>query len=186
MSKKNNSKQVKKSNKTPEKALANTKLKQYLFALLTVVVIAGIVVGIVLLTKNKGNQEENKRFEDLTHISLKEFNALIGKSESDNDLKDLDSGFLTQEDIYVFIYNPDFDNEELESLIKRFGEDFKFNILVMNYEENKGISEQYSKLLLPDRPALIHIHLEQAITNDQIFINYREIQTALATFREGQ
>ncbi len=186
MSKKNNNKQSKKPKTQQLANPAKTKLKQYLFALLTVVLIAGIVVGIVFLFKNKDKEEDVGRFEDFTHISLKEFNALIGKSESDDDLKELDDAFLNEQDLYVFIYNPDFDNEDLENLIKKFEEDFKYNILVMNYEENEEISALYSKLALPDKPALIHIHLEQAVTDDDIYINYREIQTALATFREGQ
>lgn len=185
MSKNNNNKQTKKPNNQQQDSLAKTKLKQYLFALLIVIVITGSIVGLVFLLKNK-DKEDLGRFPDLTHISLKEYNALIGKSAADDDLKDLDDNFLNEDNVFIFIYHPDFDDKELEALILKFAEDFKFNILVMNYEENEAISEQYSKLKLPDRPALIHKYLESEITDDDIYINYREIQTALATFREGQ
>ncbi len=170
---------VNKQTKQAKNEKAKNKIKQYSYAFVSVIVIAMAIVGIVLLTKNKGENGEVKRFEEITHITLKQFNALTGNSESDDDYGDLDLDYLAQIDLFVFVYNPDFDNEELEDLINRYANNYKHNILVMNYQENQGISELFSKLRLPEVPGLIHIHLDEA-TNDSVYLNMKQIQTALA------
>lgn len=160
--------------------LKKAKLNQYIFAFVTVLILAGIAVGLFFLFKKDKGEEEIKRFEDITHISLKQFNALRGMSASDDDFGDLDSNFISETTLFVLVYNPDFDNEVLEELIKQYSENFEFNILVMNYQENEGISDLSDKLRLPEVPALIKISGEDEITEENIYINIREIRTALS------
>ncbi|MDD4090608.1 MAG: hypothetical protein PHY22_02725, partial [Acholeplasmataceae bacterium] len=92
-----------------KKTAAKKKRNQYLVGIgFGVLIVAIIVILIVVLNKKPQEEPEVKRFEDLIHISLKEYKALLGDEESDDDLAELDLDKIPTE-FYVFVYNPDYE-----------------------------------------------------------------------------
>jgi|LSQX01.1.fsa_nt_gb hypothetical protein len=168
-----------------KKTAAKKKRNQYLVGIgFGVLIVAIIVILIVVLNKKPQEEPEVKRFEDLIHISLKEYKALLGDEESDDDLAELDLDKIPTE-FYVFVYNPDYEEcpwcEELEEKITEIAlkyqeENDKNIILVMNYQENPEIEELYDDLEFPLKPVLIYIIGDKV---EEKYVNKNHIEIAL-------
>lgn len=138
-----------------------------------------IVVIVVLLNKKDKEEEVPKRFEDLTHITVEEYQAIINEGDESKRPEDLE--FYN---VYVFVYNPYYDDcslcESLDEIIKEKAlEEGSFNFYVLNIEDedNAGYGEILPENNLPNGPLLIHIQGEEVFEFASI---KAEIETILA------
>lgn len=150
----------KNSNKQQVNARTQMDYKILKVAGISLLVILVLAVGYLLLDKyvfNKDNQTETKRFEDLTHISLSEYKWLLNEDDT-NPLKNV------EHEVYVFIYNGDYDVcemcETLEADVKDAASKAKdkgYSFFVLDYNKYPEIQSYVSGLFLPNRPGLVHI-----------------------------
>lgn len=125
------------------------------------------------------------RFETVEHITLDQYKWLLNDNEED-EVEDV------KYDIYVYIYNGNFEEctvcEDLEAAVKAAADAAgvqNYSFFVMNYndEDNVGITSYISGLLLPTRPALIHIQGEALATSNAITTSPTAILSSLNQIR---
>lgn len=134
------------------------------------------VLGVMLWMEFKPDPKEPQlplRYENIEHVTTSIFEVLLGKKFKDELNEDDLEIFEELEkdlkyDVYVFIYNQDYENseesEKLEDTINDVynKEDRAFTIVVLNYLLNEDITsllEEYN-LNLPNTPVLVHIEGE--------------------------
>lgn len=152
----------KKTNKT-QKTVTKKDKTDYKILKIAGVTLLGVIVlfvGYLLLDKyvlNPNNDTTVERFEDIEHLTLNQYKWLLNADETEP----VDDVLY---DIYVFIYNSDYDTctmcASLEAEIEEAAElaaSKGYSFFVLNYQDYKEIATYVSGIFLPNRPALIHI-----------------------------
>ena len=178
-----NSKQTKtyKGKKTTPQKQQKPKVSKSLWITLSVVLLFGLVVGIYLFMESFNNEPEVNRYDNITHLELDQFQALL--SENKEPLKDIEDEI--KHDVYVFVYNEDYDVcttcADLESMIteKALKEGRTYTFFVLNYTAYPQIKEELSTNFLPGMPVLVHIEGE-SILEGNVYTNKLEIQSVLS------
>lgn len=133
----------------------------------------------------KDKEQNYDRFETLEHIVLDEYKWLLNDNEEDA-LEDV------KYDVYVYIYNGNFEEctvcEDLESAVIAAAEaagSQNYSFFVMNYNDtdNASLSSYISGLLLPSRPALIHIQGDALATENAMITSPTSILSTLNSIR---
>lgn len=146
--------------------------KQYkiiVYTFFAVVLVGVITLVLVLALKDRKPPELPERYEGYTQISTNHYKALVSSisydpAELEDEDREIYDSFKDdlKNDIYIFVYNPDYDesprSEELESFIKSIYDktNKSFTLLIMNFAENKDIFEVINSNI-EHAPALLHI-----------------------------
>jgi hypothetical protein len=181
MSKNNNQTKTYKGKKPTPQKQQKPKVSKSLWITLSVVLVFGLVVGIYFIIESFKKETEVTRYDNITHLELDQFQALLGEDKTPlDDIED-----VIKHDIYVFIYNEDYDVcttcAELENLIneKALKEGRTYTFFVLNYTDYPTIKEELSTNFLPNMPVLVHIEGE-SILEGKTYTNKLEIQSALS------
>lgn len=181
MSKNSNQTKTYKGKKPTPQKQQKPKVSKSLWITLSVVLMFGLVVGIYFMVESFNKELEVNRYENITHLKLEQFQALL--SDNKDPLDDIEDEI--KHDVYVFVYNEDYDVcttcAEIESLIneKASKEGRTYTFFVLNYSAYPQIKEELSTNFLPNMPVLIHIEGE-SILEGKIYTNKLEIQSALS------
>ncbi|MGI6360298.1 MAG: hypothetical protein ACOX02_04610 [Acholeplasmatales bacterium] len=138
-----------------------------------------IVLIVVSMKKKSEEPEEIKRFEDLTHITIGQYEAILN-----GDAALAPSGY-THSDTYIFIYNKDYDactlcgklDEDIRLKAKKEGRTYNFYVFDISVAGNEEIKNKISSNHLPNMPVLIHIYGSEVL---DIYIDELAIKTALS------
>ncbi len=142
----------------------------------TAVIIAIIVIS---LKKKPEEPEEVKRFEDLIHITIDEYEAILN-GEAALAPKD-----YTYSDTYIFIYNKDYDacvlcgelDEDITLKAKKDGRTYNFYVFDISVVGNEGMKDIIASNHLPNRPVLLHIYGSEVLDT---YTDELAIKTALS------
>lgn len=160
----------KKSQKTQKQNRSNL-----IFGIINISVVVGLailVIVLVVLSQRKPKVEEKpKRFENLTHITLSQYEAILR-----GDIFESPDG-LEYSNIYVYMYNPDYDacglcgffNDDIIRLATKEDALYHFYVLDISAEGNEGIIEKIEGNNLPTIPVFLHIYgqeLQETHTNE--------------------
>ncbi len=157
----------------------------YISSGLTLVLVVVLVLVFALKPKDDESVADDK-FPDIVHLSVNQYKYLINQIEkselTDEEQEALDES-LIKHDIYIFVYNPNFEEcqgcDEIALMLEdKFNKDDKdYTIFVINYNEHPEIKEQIEQNYLPDIPVLIHIQGEE--TKD-VYVNVLAIKSELS------
>lgn len=154
------------------------------------IVLVGVITLILVLAL-RGNKEDDlpERYEDIKQISSNHYKALISSfnfdmAELEDEEKEVYDSFKNdlKNDIYIFVYNPDYDEcprcEQLEQFIKTIynKENKDFTLLIMNYADNLNIFD-YVDGNIEKAPALLYIKGDKL---DQVYTTVNEIKYQLS------
>ncbi len=144
--------------------------KTIVYTFFGIVLVAVITLVIVLSIRSRREDDPIVRYEDLTHISTdiyKVFTKELDVIDLNDDDKEIYDGLDLRDDIYIFIYNPNYeecqDCEEIEAFIQSIysEEDKPYTFVLMNFNENEEMEELLNISALGIRPVLLHIEGEE-------------------------
>ena len=156
------------------------------FGIINVGIILGLavlVVVLIVLSMKKPTQDDKpiKRFEDLTHISLEQYEAILSGET-----------VLAPEDYehsntYIFIYNPNYDsctlckalNDDIIEKGKKEDRTYNFYVMDITSKDNEGMKEKLESNHLPNTPVLLHLYGSELLETS---IDELSIKSALTKF----
>lgn len=154
------------------------------------VVLVGVIILILVLSLRGGKTPElPERYEDHSKISVNHYKALVGyngfsPAELNDDDKEIYEEFKDdlKNDIYIFIYNPDYEEcprcEDIESFINSIldkKENKSYTFLLMSLTNNEDIFDILGQETEPT-PLLIHIKGDKL---EQTYQTLNDIRTEL-------
>ncbi|NMA05320.1 MAG: hypothetical protein GX931_02985 [Acholeplasmataceae bacterium] len=171
-----------------KKALKNKEQKEkrqnLIFGIINVgiiltVTITIIAVIVVSLKKKPEEPKEVKRFEDLIHITIDQYEAIIN-GEAALAPKD-----YLYSDTYIFIYNKDYDacplcgelDEDINLKAKKEGKTYNFYVFDISVVGNEGLKDIIANNHLPNKPVLLHLYGSEVL---ETHIDELAIKTALS------
>ncbi len=160
------------------------KRQNLIFGIINIgIVLSLVIVTIVLIivsTKKKAEEPEKvKRFENLTHITIEEYEAILN-GEAALAPKD-----YTHSDTYIFIYNSDYDvctlcgilDEDIKEKAKKEGKTYNFYVFDISAVGNEGMKSKIASNQLPNKPVLLHIYGSELLNT---YTDELAIKTALS------
>lgn len=179
---KKNQKVVKKSNVKADKIILYTVLGVLLLGLGA---LTYWVVDTYILKESEPNYARFQDLDNVKHISLDQYRWLVGDNEKD-------SLGTVNYDVYVYIYNGNFKEctvcESLESAViaaanAAAAQGYSFYVMDYNSKDTNGLPNYITNLLLPNRPALIHIEGEALASENAITTSPNSILSILNQIR---
>lgn len=178
---KKNQKVAKKSNVKADKIILYTVLGVLLLGLGA---LTYWVVDTYILKESEPNYARFESLKDL-HITLDEYKWLVGDNEED-------SLGTVNYNVYVYIYNGNFKEctvcESMESAVIAAAnaaaeKGYSFYVMDYNSKDTDGLPNYITNLLLPNRPALIHIEGEALASENAITTSPNSILSILNQIR---
>ncbi len=171
-----------------KKALTSKEKKErtqnLIFGIINIGIVASLVALVIALIvvsmkKKEEPPEEIKRFTDLTHITVEQYEAILN-----GDVALAPQGY-THSDTYIFIYNKDYDactlcgalDADITAKAKKEGRTYNFYVFDISVPENEGMKSKISSNHLPNMPVLIHIYGSEVL---ETHIDELAIKTALS------
>ncbi len=171
-----------------KKALKSKEKKErtqnIIFGIINIGIVATLVTVIIVLVvismkKKEEEPEEIKRFKDITHITVEQYEAILS-----GDVALAPSGY-THSDTYIFIYNRDYDactlcgklDEDIKEKAKKEGRTYNFYVFDISAPGNEGMKNKIASNHLPNMPVLIHIYGSEVLDT---YIDELAIKTALS------
>lgn len=162
MNQRNQKKQI---GRKPQKTMAQktATFEKVMWSGLGILLLIGISVGLYFVIANmikKPAKEEKKRFEDLTHITLEQYQGILN---GDHEITVGDEVIQVNHHVYIYVYNPDYDVctscNNLDALIQEAAtkEGKTYSFFVLNASLFEKINETIEGAQLPNHPALVHI-----------------------------
>ncbi len=155
----------KKGLKNKEKQEKKEKTQNLIFGIINIGIVLSLLVAIIVLIvfslkKKPEEPDKIKRFEDLIHITIDEYEAILN-GEAALAPKD-----YTHSDTYIFVYNSDYDacklcgvlDEDIVSKAKKEGKTYNFYVFDISIIGNEGMKDLIPNNHLPNTPVLLHIY----------------------------
>lgn len=152
----------KRNTQTKQAKQSNSNL---IFGIINVSIIVGLavlVVVLIVLSMKKPTKDNDpvKRYEDLTHITLEQYEAILNGETA------LAPEDYTFSDTYIFIYNPKYDsctlcgklNDDIIEKGKKEDRTYNFYVMDITAKENEGMKDKLSANHLPNTPVLLHLY----------------------------
>lgn len=157
--------QRKQTSRKPQKTVQQktATFEKVMWSGLGILLLIGVSIGLYFIIANaikKPTKETPKRFEDLTHITLEQYQGILN---GDHEITVGEEVITVNHHAYVFIYNPDYDVctscNNLEALIKEAAtkEGKTYSFFVLNASLFDKVNETIEGAQLPNHPALVHI-----------------------------